>query len=177
MAGSYKNEVSKLLAEKLNIKHYSAGTLRKNMAIERNLNLAKLNIIGEKQEFTDKIVDEETAKLGKEEKKFVIDGRLAYHFIPKSVKILLKAHLRIRAERAYIEEKELEEFRDLGDAIASLIGREKSDQYRYKKYYNIDCNNELQYDLIIDTDYLSSEEVIDKILEFLKRENILKEAI
>ncbi|MFH1376714.1 MAG: (d)CMP kinase [Candidatus Woesearchaeota archaeon] len=175
MSGSGKSNVAKLLAEKLGMKHYSIGDIRRNMAIERNITLKRLNDVGEHQKFTDKQADDKCFKLGKEEANFVIDGRLVYHFIPESVKIFLKSHLRIRAEKAYIDEKKMEEFRDLGDAIAALIGREKSDQYRFKKYYEIDCNNELQYDLIINTDYLSFEEVVDKVIEFLKKESILKE--
>jgi cytidylate kinase len=176
-SGSGKNEVAKVLANKLGIKFYSVGNFRRDMAVERNINLTRLNDVGEKQDFTDKKADEFVKKLGNDEDNFVIAGRLAHYFIPNSVKILLKAHLRIRAERAYTEEREMEGYRDLGDAIASLINREKSDRYRFKKYYGIELDNEMEYDLIISTDNLTYEEVAEQIIDFLKKEGILKEVV
>jgi predicted cytidylate kinase len=177
MSGSGKNRVASILAERLGMKSYSIGEFRRNMAAERNITLTQFNNVGEKQDFTDKKADDHLEKLGKEGDNFIVAGRLAFHFIPDSVKILLKSHLRIRAERAYNDERDLEKFRDLGDSIANLIGREKSDVCRFKNYYDVDCNNELAYDLVINTDNLNFEEVAEKIIEFLKKENILKEAI
>ncbi len=176
-AGSGKSSVARYLSENLKLKHHSMGDLRRKMARDRNLNLAKLNELGEKEDFTDKQVDEMQTEIGKKEDNFVMDGRLSYYFIPNSIKIYLKANLRIRAERVYNDERVEENFRDLGDAIASLIEREKSDQRRYKKYYEIDTTNELQYDVVIDTSRMGIEEVGEKIIEFLKKENIIKEAI
>ena len=177
MSGSGKNEVAKIISAKLGVKFYSVGDFRRKMAADRNITIKMLNDSGEFHDFTDKQADDFVKKLTKEEANFVISGRLAYNFSSDSIKILLKSHLRIRSERAYVDEKEMESFRDLGDAIANLIGREKSDIYRFKKYYNLDCNNELQYDFVLNTDFVSFEEAANDIIEFLKKENILKEAV
>jgi CMP/dCMP kinase len=175
-AGSGKSSVAKYLADKLKLKHYSMGDLRRKMARDRNMSLAALNELGEKEDFTDKQVDKAQEDLGKQENNFVMDGRLSYYFIPKSIKIYIKAKLRTRAERVYSDERAEEKFRDIGDSIASLIERERSDKKRYEKYYELDCNNELQYDLIIDSTQQGVDEVGDEVIEFLKRENIIKYA-
>ena len=172
-AGSGKSSVAKELAQSLNLKHYSMGDLRRKMAQNRNITLAELNEMGEKRDFTDKQVDEYQKELAKKESNFIIDGRLSYYFIPESVKIFLKAHLRTRAERVYNDERKEEKFRDIGDSIASLIEREKSDQTRYNQYYNVDCMNQLQYDLVLDTTNLDIEEVRKEILKFIKTEKII----
>lgn len=172
-AGSGKSSVAKRLAKSLNLKHYSMGDLRRKMAQERNLTLAELNTLGEKRDFTDKQVDEYQKELSKKENKFIIDGRLSYYFIPSSIKIFLKAHLRTRSERVYNDERKEEKFRDIGDSIASLIEREKSDKSRYKMYYNLDCMNELQYDLVLDTTNLGIDEVTKEIINFIKTEKII----
>lgn len=177
MSGTGKNNVARILSERLGIKTYSIGDFRREMAVERNISLTKLNQLGENQDFTDKQADNYLENLGKNKGSFIISGRLAFYFIPNSIKVLLKSHLRVRSERAYNDEKTFESFRDFGDAIANLIGRERSDQLRFKNRYDVDCNNELQYDLVINTDYMGFEEVANKIIEFLKKENILKEAI
>jgi len=172
-AGSGKSSVAKELAQSLSLKHYSMGDLRRKMAQDRNITLAELNELGEKRDFTDKQVDEYQKELARKENNFIIDGRLSYYFIPDSLKIFLKAHLRTRAERVYNDERTEEKFRDIGDAIASLIEREKSDKTRYSQYYNIDCMNELQYDLVLDTTNLDIEEVRQEIIKFIKTEKII----
>ncbi len=176
-AGSGKSSVARYLSKNLNLKHYSMGDLRRKMAGDRNMTLARLNELGEKEDFTDKQVDEAQAEIGKKEDNFIMDGRLSYFFIPTSIKIYLEAKLRIRAERIYNDERKEEKFRDIGDAIASVIERERSDARRYEKYYKLDCNNKLQYDLVLDTTGLNVEEVSNKIVSYLKKENIIKEAI
>tara|TARA_Y100000034_G_scaffold113660_1_gene148924 strand:+ start:2399 stop:2944 length:546 start_codon:yes stop_codon:yes gene_type:complete len=172
-AGSGKSSVAKELSNSLSLKHYSMGDLRRKMAQDRNITLTELNKMGEKRDFTDKQVDEYQKELAKKEDDFVIDGRLSYYFIPESIKIFLKAKLKARAERVYNDERIEEKFRDIGDAIASLIEREKSDRIRYNQYYNIDCMNELQYDLVLDTTNLGIEEVREEILKFIKTEKII----
>ena len=172
-AGSGKSSAARQLAGVLGMKHYSVGDLRKEMAQRRNMSLAELNKMGEEKDFTDKEADEFQIELGEKEDKFVIDGRLSYHFIPKSIKIYFKAHVRTRAERIYNDERPGESFRDLGDAIASLIERDKSDNLRYTKYYNLDPTNELQYDFVLDTTYLNVNEAVAEILKFIKQEKII----
>jgi len=155
------------------MKHYSVGDLRKDMAKKRNMSLAEFNKMGEEKDFTDKEADDFQIELGEKEDGFVIDGRLSYHFIPKSIKIYLKAHIRARAERIYNEERSNERFRDLGDSIASLIERDKSDNLRYAKYYNLNPTNELQYDFVLDTTYLNLNEAVAEILKFIKQEKLI----
>ena len=173
-SGTNKTEIARILAKKLNLKHYSIVEHRKKMAEERNVTLAKLNKIGEIQDFTDKQVDEFQAEMGKKEKNLIVDGKLSYYFIPESTKIYLKSHVRIRAERSYNKEKELHKYRDTGDAIAAIIEREKSDMKRYQKYYKINPTNELQYDLIINNSHENPDETVKQILEFLEKEILLK---
>ena len=129
-----KTEIAKIIAKKLNLKQYSIVEHRKKMAEERNITIADLNKIGENQDFTDKPVDEFQAELGKKEKNVVVNGKLSYYFIPDSTKIYLKANIRARAERAYNNEKASQKYRDIGDAIAAILEREKSDIKRFFKF-------------------------------------------
>jgi cytidylate kinase len=170
-AGSGKSSVSKGLAKKLGFRYYSIGDLRREMAKQRGLTLAELNKLGETHDFTDKDVDEFQAKLGKEQNNFVIDGRLSFYFIPQSIKIYLDADLETRAKRVLKDERKVEHFKNLQDAIKGLKEREKSDKKRYKKYYNINCLDKKQYDYIIDTSNLTIKQVIDKIMEIIKGKN------
>jgi cytidylate kinase len=166
-AGSGKSTVAGILAKRLGYKHYSVGDLRRKMAREKGLTLAELNRLGEKDDFTDKDVDEYQKGLGKTEDNFVIDSRLGFHFIPNSVKIYLDCELRERARRVFRDERTVEGFKNLGEVEKALEERERSDSFRYKKYYGVDCFDKSNYDLVIDTTRIPAKDVAEKILDFL----------
>jgi len=167
-AGSGKSTAAKLLAKKLRMKHYSVGDLRRKMALERGMTLAQLNRLGEKEIFTDKEADDYQRELGRKEDNFVIDGRLSFHFIPHSVKIFLTADLKVRTKRVFSDERKTEKFHSLEEVEKALVEREKSDIKRYKKYYGINSFDTKYYDLVIDTTRLGPNQVVEKIIKFLK---------
>lgn len=174
-SGSGKSTAAKLLAKKLNFTHYSIGDLRRRMAKERGLTIEEFNKIGEKQDFTDKEADEYQINLGKTEDNFVIDARLAFHFIPHAVKIFLTASLDERARRVFSDKRETEKYRTVEQAKKSLQEMEKGDLRRYKQYYNINHLDHKQYDLVIDSTALSPEEVVSAIVQFLEKKSYLKQ--
>ena len=47
--------------------------------------------------------------------------------------------------------------------------REHGEVERYQKLYGMDYKNPTNYDLVIDTSFLTPEEIIEKILEKLSR--------
>lgn len=89
LSGSGNSTVAKLLAKKLNYKHYSAGDFRRQLAKERNLTLMELNKLGEKESWTDIEADKISEKIGNKEKNFVMDAKVGFHFVPNSVKIIM----------------------------------------------------------------------------------------
>lgn len=177
--GSGKTSVGKILAKKLGMDFYSAGEFRGQIAQKRGLTIDQLNALGEDDPSTDTEIDEFQKNLGQTQDNFIMEGRLAWYFIPKSFKISLSCaqdesakriflshHLNERSdEKTYISEQ---------DAKQSLIARTKSDTRRYKKYYKIDAIPEQSFDLIIDTTKNTGpEQTVDQILDALKKQNIM----
>lgn len=169
-AGSGKSTVARLLAEKLGYKHYSMGDLRRKMARERGMTIAEFNKLGEKEDFTDKDVDNYQKQLGEKEDNFVVDGRLSFHFIPQSFKVYVKATLAERAKRVFKDERDTEHFSSEDDAQKALEWREKTDIKRYQHYYHIDPSDHGQYDLVVDSSTIPASQVVKKILSFIKQE-------
>jgi len=169
-AGSGKSSVAELLAKKLDFKHYSMGDLRRKAAYKRGITLAEFNRLGEKEDFTDKMVDDLQEKLGKKEDNFVVDGRTSFHFIPHSVKIYLHADLEARARRVLRDERKAEAFNTFEECKGALVERERSDNKRYKKYYGIDTTDRENYDYWIDTTDLSVRQIVDKIVKLIKKD-------
>ena len=171
-AGSGKSTTGRFLAEKLGYKHYSIGELRRETARKRGMTLAEFNRLGEKDPSTDREVDELQKKLGSGKENFVIDGRTGFHFIPKAVKVYLKAGLEARARRVFKDERVGEHFSSPEEVKKALKEREASDQKRYKKYYGIDLHNKSKHDIVIDTTKKKPEKVVEEILDYLKKRGL-----
>ena len=132
--GSGKSSVGKLLAKKLDYKHYSVGDYRRKLALDIGVDINELNKLGETKDFTDKGPDEWQTKLGNTEDNFVIDGRLSYYFIPNSFKIFLDADEKVRAERIFKDHRKSEKYTSVENAVSELRKRRESDKNRLKHY-------------------------------------------
>jgi CMP/dCMP kinase len=174
--GAGKSTIAKMLAEKLNWPRYYIGGLRRQKAKERGLTLAEYNELGEKDPATDREVDEYQKELGEKEDNFIIEGRTSWYFIPHSIKIYLDVSDEEGAKRVKKDlfdennRNEKAENTDLDSIIELLKNRRASDLRRYKKYYDINnAHDHKHFDLIIDTTNSKPEEVLNKILEYLKK--------
>ncbi len=173
--GSGKSTLAEKLASKLGWPRYYIGGIRRKMAQEKGLTLAEYNKLGESDPSTDREVDNYQRELGKKEDNFIIEGRTSWHFIPNSFKIYLEVNKEEGAKRILKhlqEDNERNEDKELVDkesVLESLIKREKSDAYRYQKYYDIDVHDKSHYDYVLDTSNLSAEETFYKILKEINR--------
>lgn len=164
--GSGKSTVAKMLASRLGYRFYSIGDLRGKIAMKMGITIDELNKIGEKEEWTDKTVDEYQKKLGKKEDDFVIDGRLAFYFIPHSFKVFLDVNLDVAAKRIYMDQRPDEiKCESIEDVKKMLVKRMESDRRRYIKYYNVDFLNLKHYDIVINTTYKKPQDIVDTILK------------
>ena len=175
--GSGKSVVADAAAKKYNLKRYSAGDFVREMAKEKGVSLLELNKMAEKDPSIDKEIDERTKKLAEKEDNFVIDSRIAFHFIPNAVKIHMKVDPAESARRIILRKQAGEEDEtELEETKKHVIERKRSEQERYKKYYEIDVEDESQYDIVFDTTHTKCQEGIDAILDlldkFIKEHNI-----
>lgn len=172
--GSGKSTIARQLAEKFSWPHYSMGDIRRRVAKKMGLTLAEYNKLGEHDPKTDKPVDDYQIKLGQKKDNFIIDGRLSWYFIPHSFKIFLYAKPEIGAKRIYKDvqnSQKRNEDRNLKsekDVLKSIRARVKSDKLRYKKYYNLDPYKAKNYDLYLDTSFLTPAQVFRTVLKEIK---------
>jgi CMP/dCMP kinase len=174
--GSGKSTAGKTLAAKLGFKHYSAGDFMREIAAKKGVTLNELGKLAEKDHSIDEELDKRTAKLGKDQDDFVMDSRLAYHFIPGSFKVFLEVSDTEAAKRIFgdsqvkkqgrVVEKENTTFEA---TLKSISERKVSEQVRYKNYYNLDPYDRSQYDLVIDTTKTAADHVVDLIIAALKK--------
>ena len=160
--GSGKSTVSKIVANKLNLKHYSTGDFMRDIAKNKNMTLLELSKLAQEDPSIDELLDERQRKLALNEENFVIDARLGFYFIPFSFKIYLKVSDKEAAKRIVKRENI-----DYDVALKQSITRIKSEHLRYKNKYGVDYEDEKNYDLFIDTDKLNQNEFANKIIDII----------
>ena len=171
--GSGKSTIAKHLAKKFKLKYYGMGVMRREIAKEKEMSIEEFNKLGEKESWTDTLVDDFQKKLRKKDN-FLADGRLSWHFIPNSIKIFLTVKPRIGAKRILKSKRLEEKYKNVNEAVKKIKEREKSDIKRYKKIYGIkNAYNLKNYDIIIDTSDMSirdMEKAVEKaVLRFINR--------
>lgn len=171
LPGSGKTTVGKLLAKKLGFRFYSIGDLRGKMATDRGLTIERLNEIGMKEDWTDKEADEYQKELDEKENNFVIESRLGFHFIPKSLKVFLEVDIKTATQRIFKHQRPDEERKETPEELEeSMKRRIENDKTRYKKYYGIeDFMDRSHYDHVVDTTNLTIDRVVGKIIEIVKK--------
>ncbi len=167
--GSGKTTLGKDLAEHYDLDFMSVGDMRREMAREHDMTLAELNELGEEEEWTDKELDKRVKKYGEENDDFVVEGRLAWHFIPDSIKIFLDAEEEERAERMVSRDRPEESYEEVEEVIHANKERIKSDLKRYEKYYGVNPYEKENFDIQIDSTDKNPEEVLEETVEKIER--------
>jgi len=170
LAGSGKSTLAKNLAMALKMKHYSAGDFMRQIARERGFSLLQLQEVMETDSSIDREIDLRTTKLARKKRDFIIDGRVAWHFIPGSVKIFVKIGLRTAAERVFSDMREGErENSSVAQTMRNMRKRNEMNGKRYKKQYGVDYLDEKNYDIIVDTTKMGIAETTRKVIKEIKK--------
>lgn len=151
-------------AERLGYEFVSSGGIFRKKAADIGLELHKLQALAEKDDKFDKELDREIEKFGKENDDFVVESRLAWFFIPDSIKIKLFCEFNERVRRVAERDKI-----PVAEARERVTVRENTDSLRYKNFYGInDINDDEHFDLIIDTSAITPQEIVNRIAAFMK---------
>ena len=164
--GSGKTTVGKILAHQLGHPFLSVGDLRGQYAREKDMTIEELNKLGETDPTTDTNADEYQKKFGETHQDFIVEGRLAFHFIPDSFKVFLTANEEISAQRMKSDSRPDEtKCSTIEGRIRKTKERMDSDTKRYKRIYGVDCYKDSHYDVLIDTSYGYTAEEIAGLVE------------
>jgi len=168
--GSGKSTVARMIAKRLNIQHFSIGDFMRDIAKEKGISMLEIGKLAETERWIDAKLDDRMMKLGINEDNFIVDARIGFHFIPRSIKIFLTVDLEEGAKRIIKSEsvrKEEKENTSLEETKKNIIQRQKSEKERYLNYYEVNHLDMKHYDIVIDTTHISPEEVVQKILAFI----------
>ena len=167
---SGKGTVSKYICNNYEFEYVCTGDMIRNFA--KQLGYSDLVEFQKSKDIknVDKLVDGETARIGKERsnENILIDSRLAWHFVPKSFKVFVDVDIDVASHRLIEAKRENEHFTSIKDAKQSLIDRWNVENTRYKKIYGVDNTNLSQYDLVISSNDKTPEELGEIIMKEYK---------
>jgi len=162
--GSGKSTVSKLLCERLRYDYIYTGNIQREIAKRYNMTTLELNKYSETHPEIDEEIDA-TFKALNDSANLIVDSRLAWFFIPKSFKVFLQTEVSVSASRISSDKwRETENYTSQDEAIEMIIARRDSEIKRYMNLYNVNCTEASNFDLIIDTSYITPKEVADRIV-------------
>lgn len=169
LAGSGKSYCASALSRFYGLPCHSAGSIFRQMALERGITIEELTIRAHNDPQIDKEIDcrsEELARGGG----VILEGRLVAYFAsssPHRLSFYLTAPFEERSQR--IAEREgipLEEARERTKA------REEGEHHRYRSFYGFDTSDLSVYDFVINTSIWGKESeltllrrIIDTYLE------------
>ncbi|MBE6525561.1 MAG: AAA family ATPase [Candidatus Methanomethylophilaceae archaeon] len=166
--GSGKTTACKSLAEKLGYESVVFGRIFREMAAEKNISLTEMGELAEKDPSIDEYIDSKILEIARSKDDIILESRLSAYMLKRNgipaFSIYLYASPEVRISRVGLREGESFE-----EADAATREREASEAKRYKTYYDIDITDTSVYDLIVDTDKLNPEEVMDVIMNALEK--------
>lgn len=115
----------------------------------------------------DRMIDDMTAKIGRERDHVVFDSRLAWHFVPESFKVFIMTDLDEAARRVFHDStrSESESYESWQECRKALVNRQKFETVRYMEIYGIDYYRMGNYNLVLDSTDASPQEVASEIMD------------
>jgi cytidylate kinase len=167
--GSGKSTVGKIIEKETGYKFFSTGDIQRKFAAKHGMTTLELNSYMKSHPEIDKEIDDFTKGLSNKDETFVLDSRMAWHFIPNSFKIYLSVKVNIAANRIYSDQVRISEnYHDIKGAQKHILERKKIENDRFMNLYKVDCSNMGNYDIVIDTSYSTPNTVANIILRQLE---------
>jgi len=162
--GTGKTTYAKILSKDLGLRHVSAGELFRKIAKERCISITELSQIASRNHEIDHLIDNRTKKEA-ENGDVIIDGLLAGWMARDlaDIKVHLVASERIRIGRIARRDRIPYE-----EAKKVTLLREKIERERFKRVYNINIDDNLIYDLVLNTGLRPLEANVEIIRKFIQ---------
>ena len=165
--GSGKTTACNRLSEKLGLKAVVFGKIFRELAAEKHLSLIEFGALAEKDPSIDRAIDDRILQIARENEDIILESRLSAYMLSRNsipaFKIYLGASPEVRMSRIGVREGQT-----LEDAKKETLERQASEAKRYMMYYDIDINDMSVYDLIVNTDELDPDGVLDAILKAIE---------
>lgn len=144
----------------------STGQIQRKLAAVMGLDTLEMNRLADIDPSIDEKIDGELMALNQSVEGYVIDSRLAWHFVPSSFKVYLKTELNESVRRIMADSgRRSEGYTTTLEAAEKIMARKASENARFLEKYGADCTNEDNFDIIVDTTDRTPDEVVEIIMK------------
>ena len=171
--GSGKSTFAKSVADYTGYDCITTGNIFRKLAKERGVSITKLNEMAEVQKELDAKVDDYLVSLNETDTPMVLDSRMAWHFVKDTFKVRLTVDPEEAVRRIYsdnTDEEFREKFASMDEAMAEVEKRRQSEIRRYQKLYGVNIGEDANFDVVINTSYITKEETLDIFKEAYEQE-------
>jgi cytidylate kinase len=169
--GSGKSTVAKEIGEKLRFRYLSTGAIQRQLGQEKGMNTLEFNKFMDNNKEIDDYIDQKLKDINDQKESYILDSRLAWHFVKNSFKVYLMASDEVAASRVMIDEKRVGEPSaiDIQTKINDLKERRKIENVRFEKSYGIQPDIYKDFDAVVDTSSRSVSEVTNLLLTLFEK--------
>jgi radical S-adenosyl methionine domain-containing protein 2 len=160
LAGSGKSTIGKLVAKQLSCEFTSVGSWTRDFALQHyNMSINEFQDFCKLHPEMDQEIDRKMVTYCNEQTNLVIDYRLGFHFIQDALHVFLtvseeEAHRRISTANRSNEKTDL----------SDIAERNQNMRDRFLDQYGVDFTHLSHYDLVIDTEKNTLDEIVGLIL-------------
>lgn len=168
---SGKGTVTELLSKELNYEIYRNGAYFRKLAKENGMDVTSFNVYVKSHPEIDRQIEKSAAEYAKTHTNLIVDARLGWWVVPDSFKVYLVVNSDIAANRAFNDpnRKDTESFTTIEEQKRDMQERYRLENERYFSLYGVHKEDKSNYDLVIDTSYMTPEEVKQTIItEYFK---------
>ena len=165
--GSGKTTVCSILSERLQLEAIVFGRMFRELAKEKEISLSELGVLAENDPSIDMSIDDHILDIARNNDNMILESRLSAYMLHRNgipaLKVYLDATPETRVERIGTRDNESPE-----EAYKNTMERHASEAKRYMKYYGINADDKSVYDLVIDTDDKTPDEIADMIIKEMR---------
>ena len=154
--GSGKSSTGRLLAKKLGFTLFTSGEFIRQIGQKRELTPDEVTEAVELDPTFTAEIDVRIQNIAVNNDAFIMDSRIAYHWIPDSFKVYLTIDPTIAVERIAAQiAKNTGQAQGAGGSLedirSKLAAHSEREKAKYLSLYKLDYTNTAQYDLVIDS--------------------------
>lgn len=169
--GSGKSSIGKVLKEK-GYEIVSTGNIFRELAMQKGLSVEEFNkqvneATRKGDRSVDQMIDDTTAKIGRERDNIMFDSRLAWNFVPDSFKVFVITDIDEASRRVFNDSVRAnsESYESQDACKKALVHRQEMESVRFKEIYQIDYYDMSNYNLVIESTNAAPAEIAAEILE------------
>ncbi len=162
--GSGKSVVCDRLKQATGLEVLSTGAILRRIAAERGMSPLQMNDYARMDRAVDDEIDGYLKRLRDAETSIILDSRMAWHFLPNSLKVYLIVDPYVAAKRIWEAGRAEERYGSFEEALAANMQRQNYEKERFNNLYQVTCDNWRNYDLVLDTTTADPQSIADTVL-------------